>query len=148
MRLVRVRSSRRRHASSGAAVVILLLPHQALFAQTPAGPNTASYVTDRPTPGGFVLAVPGASTPVYVSNQDYPGVRRAVEDLRSDIGRVSGTSPRAWLDSVPRVREVVIVGALGHSPVIDKLVRDGRLDVRGVAGRWEAYLVETVKRPL
>ena len=33
------------------------------------------------------------------------------------------------------------MGTLGHSPVVDRLVRDGKLDVRGVAGRWEAYLL-------
>lgn len=40
------------------------------------------------------------------------------------------------------------MGTLGHSPVIDRLVSAGRLDVRGIAGKWETSLEQVVEHPL
>lgn len=38
----------------------------------------------------------------------------------------------------------MIVGTLGRSPVIDRLVRERKLDATGVAGAWEGYLHQVV----
>ena len=43
---------------------------------------------------------------------------------------------------------VVIIGTLGRSALIDRLARDGRLDVSGIRGRWESFLLQTVRDPL
>ena len=44
-------------------------------------------------------------------------------------------------------RELVLVGTLGRSPILDSLVREGRLDVSPIAGKWEASLLHVVERP-
>ncbi|HEX8904318.1 MAG TPA: glycosyl hydrolase 115 family protein, partial [Longimicrobiaceae bacterium] len=49
---------------------------------------------------------------------------------------------------MPAAREVVLVGTLGRSPAIDALVRAGKLDTAGLAGRWETFVVQPVERPL
>lgn len=38
----------------------------------------------------------------------------------------------------------VIVGTVGHSPLIDKMVEEGRLDVSAVKGKWESFFIQTV----
>ena len=42
----------------------------------------------------------------------------------------------------------MLVGTLGKSPVIDGLVKDGRLDVMDVQGQWESFVIATVADPL
>ncbi|MGC1301884.1 MAG: glycosyl hydrolase 115 family protein, partial [Caulobacteraceae bacterium] len=81
----------------------------------------------------------GRSAVLEVTDGDLPGVTRAAEDVRADLGRLAGGT--ATSDAK------VIAGTLGHSPVIDRLVREGRLDVRGVAGKWEAFTVQVVEHP-
>ncbi|MGY1500330.1 glycosyl hydrolase 115 family protein [Streptomyces sp. QTS52] len=90
---------------------------------------------------GGVFAVVGA--PVVVSAEDHPGVVRVAGDLRDDIERVTGVRPAATV-----TREVILVGTIGRSPLIDGLIRAGKLDVRGIAGRWETSLQTVVERPM
>jgi len=40
-----------------------------------------------------------------------------------------------------------LIGTLGRSPLIDKLVRSKKLDVKCIAGKWEAFLVQVIENP-
>jgi hypothetical protein len=110
-------------------------------------PDSVSYVSPEPGAGRFALYGGGRAAPVHVSARDLPGVLRAAGDLRADIGRVTGVEPRLVVDSMPAGREVVLVGTLGRSPPIDRLVREGKVDTAGVSGRWETFLVQSVPNP-
>ncbi len=72
---------------------------------------------------------------------------RAAQDLRIDLGRVSGKPAELLGAQRPRAEAAIIVGTLGRSPLIDRLVRERKLDPTGVAGAWEAYLHQVVERP-
>jgi hypothetical protein len=106
-----------------------------------------SYVAFSSGAGRFALSAGGRSAPLVASSRDYPGAIRALRDFRLDVGRVTGHEPLVSLDSLPRVREVVVAGTLGRSPLIDGLVHRGALDTAGVAGRWEASLLQVVEHP-
>ena len=43
---------------------------------------------------GFVLSKGGRAATIVVSDSDWAGVRRAANDLQTDIRRVSGARPR------------------------------------------------------
>ena len=38
----------------------------------------------------------------------------------------------------------MLIGTLGQSPLIDRLVTDGRLEARQIRGKWESFLITTV----
>lgn len=94
----------------------------------------------------FPLATTNAVAPILVSAGDFAGVARAARDLAGDIERVTGRRPR--VDSTASERDVVIAGTLGHSALIDRLVREHKLDVRGVAGQWETWVAQAIDHPL
>lgn len=132
-----------------AAAVVLSIGHShAATAQTTPPGQSASYIATADGPGRFPLEVKGEAAPLSVSSGDYPGVIRAAHDLGDDIGRVTSHAPRIVQGDVPRSPDVVLVGTLGRSPQIDALVRQGRLDVSAVRGRWETWLVQVVNRPM
>ncbi len=106
------------------------------------------FITSRDGPGRFPLVARGKAAPLVVSSDDHPGVIRVVGDLRDDIQRVTGARPAVSQDDVPKQDDVVIVGTLGKSPLVDGLVSDGKLDVRGVAGKWETAVEQVVDRPM
>jgi hypothetical protein len=83
-----------------------------------------------------------------VSASDHPGVIRVVNDLQADLERVTDVQPAVSVDRIPPGSEPVIVGTIGRSPLIDDLVRSGRLDVTGIAGKWETSLQQVVQNPL
>ncbi|HEY7236386.1 MAG TPA: glycosyl hydrolase 115 family protein [Gemmatimonadaceae bacterium] len=92
----------------------------------------------------FVLSSGGHSTALVVSDADWAGVRRAARDLQADIGKVAGAPPRLTTDPIG---SVVIVGTLGKSPLIDRLVHARKLDPSLLRGRWETYVREVIDHP-
>jgi len=102
------------------------------------------------TSGGkdfFTLSESGKSTTLFISSTDYPGVIRALKDLKTDIGRVTDTEPDITFDKLPLQKELVIVGTLNKCPVIDQLVKNKKLDVKDITGKWETFIIQTVENP-
>jgi hypothetical protein len=104
-------------------------------------------------PGAVVLARDGVAARIVVDSSDDPAVRHAAASLREDIARVSGARP-GLLQALPAAAsqagqgDLVLVGTLGKSPLIDQLAREGRIDAASIRGKWEGYLVQTVQNPL
>ncbi len=105
--------------------------------------NVPQYVLHESAPGAFRLAAGGTAASILVSGEDWQGVVRAASDLGQDIGRVTGTAAQVVKADTPR-QGSIIVGTIGKSPLIDGLVKAGKLDVDGVRGQWESFVIETV----
>ncbi len=99
-------------------------------------------------PGAVALAHGGKTAALYVDPADYAGVIRAAGDLQADIQRVSATRPALRKNTRPLGADVVIIGTIGKSALIDGLVKAGKLDVSTIQGKWEGWLVQTLVRPL
>lgn len=56
---------------------------------------------------------------------------------------MTGILPRLVQTDEPAPASV-LVGTLGKSPLIDRLVEAGKLDASSVSGQWESYLIATV----
>ena len=100
------------------------------------------------TPGAFPLVDRGAAATLWVDARDWPGVVRAAGDLQADVERVAGIRPALDTAAPVHGRVAVIIGTVGHSALIDGLVRSRKLDARAIRGRWEAFLPEVVANPL
>jgi hypothetical protein len=47
----------------------------------------------------------------------------------------------------PRSEFVIIAGTIGKSPLIDRLVKKKKIDVRDIHGKWESFVIQTVEKP-
>ncbi len=110
--------------------------------------TTALAVDFKPDPAAFPLVQGGKPATVYVDTGAERPVARVAADLASDLQKVSGRAPDLVHDLNGVKGPVVIIGALGHSPVIDGLVASGKLKTDGVAGQWEAYEQAVVDHPV
>ena len=106
------------------------------------------YIETTAGRGRVPLVDRGAAAPIVVDAADWPGVRRAATDLQADIARVTGITPKLVQAPPSSAAQLVIVGTIGRSPVIDRLVRERKIDVQGVAGKWESFVLQTVDRPM
>jgi Glycosyl hydrolase family 115/Gylcosyl hydrolase family 115 C-terminal domain/Glycosyl hydrolase family 67 N-terminus len=77
---------------------------------------------------------------------DYKGVIRAIGDLQADIDSVTRFKPKLLTSEASTDYEIVI-GTLGKSKLIDKLVSSRKLDVKDLRGKWESFVITTVKNP-
>ena len=106
------------------------------------------YVETSKKPGNFVIVDQKHATKIYTDANDYPGVLRAVKDLQADINRVTDCMPDIVHESDRLGPSVILVGTLGKSAMIDRLVHDGKIEADAISGKWESFLIETVANPL
>lgn len=105
------------------------------------------YVSATMTPGSFKLAAAGKPAPIYASAGDYEGVMIALKNFQADVKAVTGTEPALVTDKAPG-KEAVIIGTIGKSALIDELIRNKKINVTGVEGKWEVFISQVVKNPM
>jgi len=91
--------------------------------------------------GKFCMAKDGMTAKVVVDGQDWKGVIRAAEDLREDLRKVTGNTQES-------PQQEIVVGTIGKSKLIDKLVKQKKLDVSKVRGQWESFVIDVVDNRL
>ena len=99
-------------------------------------------------PGDFKLVFRNQPAAIFLSADDFTVARIAARDLASDVERVSGRAPMVGNDLKAATREIVIIGTLGRSSLIDRIMKTGRLGAAGLRGKRESYLIKTVKNPV
>ncbi len=104
-----------------------------------------SYVS---TEKGFSLSINGNSTALYVSGNDHSGVLKVVKMFQEDVERVTDVKPELIVDDLPTSSNAIIIGTIGNSNLIDQLIADKKIDVSSIEGKWETFLIETVKNPM
>jgi hypothetical protein len=131
-------------------LTVLVLAPTLAFAQptTPAAPLADHYISAKKTTGSFPLVANGKAAVLYASEGEWPGVLRTIRDVQADITHVTGQEPTMLTDAPQGAQPVVLIGTLGHSALIDKLVQNGKLDVSNLAGRWETFVVQTIANPM
>ena len=107
-----------------------------------------SFISTENGKGKFTISASGKSAPLVISSNDWTGVIRAFKDLQMDIGKVSSLVPELYTDNLPKAKEIIIAGTIGKSPIIDNLINDKKIDVTGISGQWETFLIQVVSNPL
>ena len=123
----------------GTAVAVLLAVSQAF------GLGEKSHVTTVAEAGSFALVSGKTAAAVYVDDKDWPGVARAVGSFAGDINQVTGLTPQ--IVHAATGRDIVIVGTIGRSALIDRLIAERKLDVSAIRGHWEMSVTQIVARP-
>ncbi|MCI8360637.1 MAG: hypothetical protein HFE86_04790 [Clostridiales bacterium] len=101
---------------------------------------------------GFTLYDGATAAAVYVDTDgagttEWPQVVRAAGDLCGDVETVTGKRPQLTDSAKGLSKRAVIAGTLGHSDLIDLLAQEGKLDISGVQGQWEAFTMQVVENP-
>ena len=125
----------------------LLLLFFTVFSLTAFSSGLESFTDFRSDPTRFDLVAAGKSVPVLVDSMDYPGVQRAVGDLRNDIGKVTGDIPVLFRSSFPKIKQILIIGTVGKSLFIDKLIKSGKIKSADLTGEREKFSIQTIPNP-
>src|SRR5579863_6409118 len=102
------------------------------------------YVSEAGELGSFPIYTNHSAAGILVEPSDYPGVVRAVNDLQTDIRRTTDGHANIFNQTNGLRGNVIIVGTIGKSEIIDQLVRKRKIGVGGIAGKWESYLIQVV----
>ncbi|MDR0834452.1 MAG: glycosyl hydrolase 115 family protein [Candidatus Symbiothrix sp.] len=88
----------------------------------------------------FPLVINGMPASI-ISDDTNKGVKRAVNNLYQDFQLVAGEVPQGFLSYA------VIIGTAGQSELIDRLIKDGKLNGKELTGKNEKYLIQTIDNP-
>jgi glycosyl hydrolase family 115 (putative glucuronidase)/glycosyl hydrolase family 115 len=103
-----------------------------------------AWVRDTYWSGDFKLVQGAQLAPVCVAPEDFECVRLAADLFASDVERVTGRKPAVVTEATPRGGSAVVIGTLGQSSLIDRLVAAGKLDAGQIKGQWESFLITVV----
>lgn len=90
-------------------------------------------------------------TPIFISENDLPGIAIAAGNLTDDFKKVCGeAAPLIKTDKISEsegnVANAVIAGSI-ESPLIKNLIKNKRLNEKELKGKYEKYLMTTVDNP-
>jgi Glycosyl hydrolase family 115/Gylcosyl hydrolase family 115 C-terminal domain len=109
--------------------------------------GTKSYISVKNGPGYFPLAENGKAAYLWAAASEYPGVMRAIRSLQVDIKSATKAFPELSTEKIRHSKEIVLIGTIGKNPLIDKLIKEKKLNVTGIEGKWEAHIIQTIKHP-
>lgn len=96
-------------------------------------------------PERFTLVENGNPNAILVDEQEDIGVMIATKNLQNDFGKVTGKAAELLFE--PGVKRMIIVGTL-QSRYIKALAKAKKIDVSGLDGKNEKYLLTVVPAPL
>ncbi|MEQ1603277.1 MAG: glycosyl hydrolase 115 family protein [Pyrinomonadaceae bacterium] len=96
--------------------------------------------------GDLKLVHNGVAADIIVAPDDFKVVQITANHFAADVERVTGKKP-ALSDPNKNTANGVIIGTLGNSPLIDGLVKQGKIDVSPIRGKWESFIIATVRNP-
>ena len=123
-------------------VSVLLAPRDSLAI------GQERYVEDVPSRDSFPIVQGNAAATIYVDSSDHVGVVRAANDLKADVARVTSLSPAISHEEKSLGKNAIIVGTIGKSRIIDQLIREGKIEIAQISGKWESFFVQVVPKPL
>lgn len=93
-------------------------------------------------------AFPLDKAAICTDPNDFKVVDIAANMLAEDIGRVTGKEASrltaSKLNDLTKDKPVIVAGTVGHSQLIDELIKEGILSVEDISGKWESFLIETI----
>ena len=102
-------------------------------------------------PEGHFPIVDGESVAaVYIDDKDHKVVEITAGMLADDIERVTGR--KTVVNSTGSHKKInagnaIIAGTLGNSRLIDWIIRQEKIDIREIEGKWESFMILTTEHP-
>ncbi len=95
----------------------------------------------------FPLFAAGKACTVHIDAADAEVVKKVSHLFAEDMERVTGIKSVVSTLADFTSKEVVIIGTLGSNKLIDRLVKDGKLNISAIRGGWEQYVIRTIDKP-
>lgn len=108
----------------------------------------AIAVREKFKSGDIPIVRNGIATPILISNGDHQVIKMTANDLAADIEKVTDKRPTVEIEPKKLPKTAIIIGTLGRNFLIEQLITAGKLDVQNVRGKWETFMIASIKDPL
>ena len=104
-------------------------------------------VIEKEEPGSFPIVAASRSAMIYTDERDFTLIQKTAAFFQSDIKLVTDLQPLLTHSIPSMVQNIIIIGTIGKSAAIDRLIKENKIDVSSTLGKWEAYHVQLVRKP-
>ena len=104
-------------------------------------------ISETRVPDSYPWISPGMSPVIYSDAGDFTLVRKSVLMLQQDIERVTHNKPDLTITIPAKAKNLVIIGSVERSKLIQRLIQDKKIDVTKIKNKWEGYQLQTVSHP-
>jgi len=106
------------------------------------------FVTEKNESGAFPLVTATQTTLLYVDKNDDWLVHKSAALLQNDIEMVTSKKPEIVSALSGSQVNVIIIGTVTGSGIIHQLIKEKKLNIAGIRGKWEAFKIQTVTSPV
>ncbi|MTI40594.1 glycosyl hydrolase 115 family protein [Fulvivirga lutimaris] len=108
----------------------------------------SSFLTTENKKDAFPLVVNSEPANILISRSDYSGILKIAKLFQKDLSSVSGKEASLLVDDHVKTDNLIIVGTMGKSELINELVQSGKINIADLNGKWEQFLIIPVKSPM
>ncbi len=108
--------------------------------------GTQNYITFNKSENSFTIFESDFITPLIVDEKEFPGVLRIVRMIQQDLKSITSIEPKLYLGRTVNTNSIII-GTLGKSSLIEELIRNNKIDVSELIGKWETSLTTVINNP-
>ncbi|MBC8053924.1 MAG: glycosyl hydrolase 115 family protein [Sphingobacteriaceae bacterium] len=102
-------------------------------------------VSDKPVAGSFPLVSNGKASAIYTDPADAEVVRIAANAFKDDVKLVTGIASLTSSSAIPS--QQILIGTIGKSKLIDRLISSKKLNADHLKGKWETFSISVVNNP-
>src|ERR1051326_1201834 len=106
------------------------------------------FVIEKKQAGAFPLVSSSQATSIYVDENDDWLVHKAASLLQNDIEMVTGKRPGIISSISYSEKNLIIIGTIGKSSLIGKLVQEKKLATDDIKDKWESFKLQTLNNPV
>lgn len=108
--------------------------------------NAQHFVTENAGNNSFPIVTATGVAAIFVEASEDELVHKAAVLLQKDIERVTGKTTRI-VDKINSSGNVIIIGTVEGATGIRQLIKNSRIEVSSLKGKWEAFKLQNISRP-
>ena len=109
--------------------------------------HAQQIVSETLVPNSYSWISPGIIPMICSDSNDFTLVRKSVLLLQQDIEKVSEIKPGLTNIVPAKTKNLIIIGSIERSTLIQRLIQDKKIDAGKIKDRWEGYQLQTVSHP-
>ena len=96
----------------------------------------------------FNISAKKATSPILISENEAKVVSIAANLFAGDVEKITEQHPEVIHEIPASAQEIIIAGTIGQNKVIDQLIKDHKIDVSSINGKWESWSMQVLDKRL
>lgn len=109
------------------------------------GLSSFPAVTEKAQGKAFPLSSSASAATICIDTCDARVVEISAGLLADDVERLTGLRPAVHMSSVLPDGPAIVAGTIGNSTLVDSLAEEGIICTDSLKGKWESFLIQTVR---